>query len=172
MDIVKIQKLNDMAQHLRKHNVVYTQESAVTQAEKIYGKDNNFSSTQQKAEYESDDVNELRKDVRRLTFALQKAVMEINGLKTDVSRLSKELNDVRVNQRPARKIEHPHMQHNQAVPEQKSVHISPDPIQQPTAPQAVPEQKPATQEPDKPIDRNGIAPSSVSIEKIFYFGQK
>jgi len=46
--------------------------------------------------------------------------------------------------------------------------------------QGYPQQQQAYAEPvqeerrpsDKPIDRNGVAPSSVSIEKMFYFGNK
>ncbi len=43
------------------------------------------------------------------------------------------------------------------------------------APQAAPPQNAAQAEgspSSRPIDRNGIAPQDVSIEKIFYFGQK
>ena len=42
MDIAKIQKLNNLAAELKRHNVVFDKEEALSKAEKIYGSDNNF----------------------------------------------------------------------------------------------------------------------------------
>ncbi|MBR9700859.1 hypothetical protein GOV11_03260 [Candidatus Woesearchaeota archaeon] len=46
------------------------------------------------------------------------------------------------------------------------------PVQAPVAPQPVPVQAPAEPPPaTESIDRNGVAPAEVSIEKIFYAGK-
>ena len=147
MDINKIQKLNDMALNLKKHNVVYSKEDAIKQAENIVREQD----------------NDLRKDVRKLTFALRDALNEISDLKSHVKKLQNELNDVRVNP-PTRIIERK-VVHD--VPVEKEVKEEAKPIVQ---------QQKLNNEPRKdinlPIDRNGIAPSEVSVEKFFYFGEK
>jgi hypothetical protein len=49
---------------------------------------------------------------------------------------------------------------------------APEPPQQQWPQQAPPQQAAPERRLDKPIDRNGVAPADVSIEKIFYFGNK
>ncbi len=159
MDINKVQKLNDLAVNLKKHNIVSDKEDAVAAAEEIYGRQNNFTN---ELDY-NDDFHDLKKDVRKLTFALQRSFEEIKNLKGQVNRLEKELNDARVNQLPPRKIEksapikNPESQENQAP-------AKPKPVQK-----VISDAEPKI---TSPIDRNGIAPSDVAIDKFFYFGDK
>jgi len=47
---------------------------------------------------------------------------------------------------------------------------APSPATQPAS--QPPTEKTPSDATDKPIDRNGVAPSEVSIEKMFYFGNK
>ena len=161
MDINKVQKLNDLAVNLKKHNIVYTKDDAVAAAAEIYGKQNNY--THKSLQQNPDDFNELKKDVRKLTFSLQRSFDEIKNLKGQVNRLEKELNDARLNQSPPRKIV-----------EEKPVD-NPAPIPQANKPIEKPVQKTIPEQEKKfksPIDRNGVAPSDVAIDKFFYFGDK
>jgi len=152
MNIDKIQKLNQMAMTLRQHNIVADSKDAVNHAANIYGTENNFSNNDV-THYESDS-DDLRKEVRRLTFALKNAVQELNELKSTVGKLDKELNDLKVNNKP--RVERP-----QQVQSVQTVFKTPEQ-----------EVQPIQKRHDKPIDRNGIAPADVSIDKMFYFGQK
>ncbi len=157
MDINKVQKLNNMALNLKKHNVVFSKEDAIKQAETIFGEEHNFS--EENPNYNNGDFNVLRKDVRKLTFALQRSMEEIRNLKGKVNRLESELNDARVNQKTIpRQVRQPE---TLVVKEPEPVKES-KPVQQ-----KLPEEKKFT----SPIDRNGIAPSDVSIDKFFYYGQ-
>ena len=161
MDINKVQKLNDLAVNLKKHNIVYTKDDAVSAAAEIYGKQNNY--THKSLQQNPDDFNELKKDVRKLTFSLQRSFDEIKNLKGQVNRLEKELNDARIGQLSPRKIV-----------EEKPVD-NPAPIPQANKPIEKPVQKSLPESEKKiksPIDRNGIAPSDVAIDKFFYFGDK
>ena len=91
MDINKIQKLNQMAINLSKHNIV-SKEEALAQAASIYGTEHNFSGD---GDMNNDD--NLSKDVRKLGFALERALSDISELKSQLSKLQTEVNDVRVN---------------------------------------------------------------------------
>ena len=172
MDIAKIQKLNQMAQNLKKHNIVCSKEEGIRRAERIYGEEHNFSDEFAK---HYDDQDDMKKDVRKLTFALRDAIMEIKELKSQVNKLQKELNDVRVN--PPRVVYRQTVApdpHVQELPEKKEPEQQAKlPVQEssPKPPQPVIREEPKKVQ-DKPIDRNRIAPSDVAIEKFFYFGTK
>lgn len=141
MDINKVQKLNDMAMQLKRHNI-YSKDDAISQAERIYGTDNNY--VREDTMQNSDELDELRKDVRKLTMAMQHMINDMNDLKQKHVTLEKELNDTRVG-----------MASRQSRHEQTTL---------------------TNEEPKKdlnrPIDRNNVAPSEVSVEKFFYFGNK
>ncbi len=176
MDINKIQKLNQMAQVLEKHNVVSNKDSAVASAAKIYGSEHNYSCDSAEDPYNTED-NELRKDVRKLTFALQRAMQDIKDLKSTISKLDRELNDLRVNQKPVRQVIQEKKVVNEVLKEPiASVNQSPAPAVVAAKPAVQqPIQAPVAEEPKKitsPVDRNGIAPSDVAIDKFFYFGVK
>lgn len=80
-----------MAIHLTKHNIV-AKDKALEQAAHIYGSEHDFVG---EATMNKDD--ELRKDVRKLSFALQRALSDISDLKSRLNKLQNEVNDVRVN---------------------------------------------------------------------------
>ena len=158
MDINKVQKLNDLAVNLKKHNIVDSKDDAVSAAETIYGKQNNY--THESLQQNPNDFQDLKKDVRKMTFALQRSFEEIRNLKGQVNRIEKELNDARVGQRPPRKVEQPII-NKVPIPQAK-------PIEKPVQ-QSLPEsEKKFT----SPIDRNGVSPSDVAIDKFFYYGDK
>jgi hypothetical protein len=157
MDINKVQKLNNLAQNLERHNIAFDKDEAISQAESIYGKQNNYSGHHVDAS--AGDFIDLKKDVRKLTFALKNTLSEISSLKGQVHRLEKELNDARVGQLPSRKI------HEAPKPIKKEIPVQSNAPQQTIL-------KEEEQKITSPVDRNGIAPSDVSIEKYFYFGQK
>jgi len=184
MDVLKVQKLNQMAQNLKKHNIVCDKESAIANAAKIYGQEYNYSD-EENTMYNNEN-NELRKEVRKLTFALKNTVNELHEIKLNVGKLSRELNDLRVNQKPKRPvqkvIQKPVLKQGTPVPVQNAPPIQEHQTQQTTF--AQPKEKlittPETEseinnmdnKANAPIDRNGISPSDVAIDKMFYFGQK
>ena len=159
MDINKIQKLNDMALNLKKHNIGYSQEAAIKQAENLYGTENNFS--HEAVRIVDDSSDDLKKDVRKLTFALRDAITEIKDLKEHVGKLQQELNDVRVNNVPKR-----------VQPSQSQINTGE--IAQEGQQRLTPTNEAHVPKKDlnQPIDRNGISPNDVAIDKFFYFGTK
>lgn len=139
MDINKVQKLNEMAMELKKHNI-YNKSDAISQAERIYGSDNSY--VREEIMQNSDETDEMRKDVRKLTVAMQRLINDMNELKLKHDKLEKELNDARVGMASRPRVE-----------AQQKLNNEP-------------------RELNKPIDRNNVAPSEVSVEKFFYFGNK
>ncbi len=160
MDINKVQKLNDLAVNLKKHNIVYTKDDAVAAASEIYGKQNNY--THESLQQSPNDFQDLKKDVRKMTFALQRSFEEIRNLKGQVNRLEKEVNDARINQLPPRKLFEEPVNNPAPIPQANK------PIEKPVQ-QSIPE---AEKKITSAIDRNGIAPSDVAIDKFFYYGDK
>ncbi len=139
MDVTKIQKLNDMANNLKKHNIGYSSDGAISAAERIYGSENEFS--REIPEQQVNELDELRKEVRKLTIAMQHVVQDLKELKEKNEKLEKELNDARVGIS------------RQRTNEQRTLREEPE------------------RDLNKPIDRNNIAPSEVSVEKFFYYGK-
>ncbi|MCM2325780.1 MAG: hypothetical protein NDI94_04905, partial [Candidatus Woesearchaeota archaeon] len=95
MDVMKVQKLNQMAVDLSKHHIVGSREDAVNRAAQIFGEENNFSKPSPSPELQTQQ-NDLSKDVRRLTFALNDVINHLNEVKIAHSKLEKEFNDFRV----------------------------------------------------------------------------
>lgn len=141
MDVTKIQKLNEMDNQLKKHNIGYDTDSAISAAEKIYGTENIKESPVEN----SNDLDELRKEVRKLTIAIQRIVQELQETKKKQEELEKELNDAKLGiVKKAQKT----LTNNDTSEEKQKKDLT------------------------KPIDRNNVAPSEVSVEKFFYFGNK
>ena len=143
MDVNKVQKLNDMAMQLKKHNIVYSKEDALHQAERIYGSENDYSSETVVRPSAGGETDELKKEVRKLTFALQNMSAEFKDLQLKLAKLEEDFNNARV---------------GQAVP------------RQPGSQQVL--SNDAKKDMNRPIDRNNVAPSEVSIEKFFNFANK
>ena len=113
---------------------------------------------------------EIQKIEVLLDMQAKKLQAEIVSLKDELSRvkedLRKEIKAVR--QDPThQRVGEQHIQMYSDVP-QRSQPAPHQPVyasgngQQPEAPRAA----------DKPIDRNGVAPADVSVEKIFYMGNR
>ncbi|MFH2020407.1 MAG: hypothetical protein ABIJ34_03270 [archaeon] len=196
MDVMKIQKFKEMAESLRKHNIVIDTDDAISIAENIYGKENNFSKEEMKMD---NDADEMRKDIRKISFALRDAINEINTLKTEHSKLQREFNDIIVGQKPRPQVSiAPNPQFAYTPAPQKAPQTTYT-AQQQVGPQAVvgaqqqqsikPQMASSAQErlleqlnasnetkslrdPAKPIDRNNIAPEEVKLENFFNFGRK
>lgn len=142
MDIVKLQKMNQMANQLKRHNIGYDTDSAIDEAEKIYGTKN----IKENPSENSNEIDELKKEVRKLTIGMQKMIQELQEIKKKQEELEKELNDARL---------------GIIKKAQKTLENS-------TSSNTIEAKK----DPNKPIDRNNVSPSEVSIEKFFYFGNK
>lgn len=165
MDINKIQKMNDMADYLQKNNIVFDKSSAIQNAEKIYGMENDNITKSEVVNMTDDVSNEMRKDVRKMAFALRDAISEINELKTQMKKMQSEFNNIIVNQRPSNPRPFVQQTTQQAEASYQLRQEAPHPAAQATFAQQ--ERQIAA-----PIDRNNVAPMDVSIEKMFYCGQK
>jgi hypothetical protein len=146
MDINKVQKLNEMASSLKRHNIGYDKDDALREAEKMYGKENDYS--QEVPEHQENELDEMRKEVRKLSMAMQHMTQDMQGMKQKMEQLEKELNDARVGGMSRRQGQ---QTLSEDEPERPSGRPKPD----------------AT----KPIDRNNVAPADVSVEKFFYYGK-
>jgi TolA-binding protein len=144
MDINKVQQLNHMAMELKRHNIVLTKDDAISQAENIYGHENDYSREAVHMQ-DTNEFEEMRKDVRKLTMGMQHLLQDMQEMKQKQEQLEKDLNDARVGMSRGR------------------VHGG-DPQQTLT-------NEPPKRDGTKPIDRNNIAPADVSVEKFFYFGK-
>jgi hypothetical protein len=120
----------------------------VKQAERIYGNENNFSETV--VVNHVDEMDELKKEIRKLTFGLQHATDDIKELKALVAKLQQEVDDARVGQSTPRR---------QSQPQQTLVDSD------------EPESRPK-RDSSRPIDRNKVAPADVSVEKFFNFARR
>ncbi|NTV23652.1 MAG: hypothetical protein HGA85_04730 [Nanoarchaeota archaeon] len=136
-----------MAMNLKQHNLM-SKEEAINQAERLYGKENDYSK-EQSNQQQSNDMEDLRKEVRKLTFAMRDMTNELVDTKKKLDDLEKQLNDARVgmSRRPA-----------------------PQPGQENSLSLAN-NQPAAARDMAKPIDRNQVAPKDVSIDKFFYYGK-
>lgn len=143
MDIVKLQKMNQMANQLKRHNIGYNTDSAIDEAEKIYGTKN----IKENPSENSNEIDELKKEVRKLTIGMQKMIQELQEIKKKQEELEKELNDARLGIIKKAQKTLDNSRNTNSNNEMKK-------------------------DPNKPIDRNNIAPSEVSVEKFFYFGNK
>lgn len=137
MDINKIQKLNQLASDLKRHNVVDSKEEAIMQAERVVGASNPRMQSNMQPE---DQVHELEKEVRRLGFAVKETQEKIIEIMNTLNKLTNQIETSRPNPQAAR------MERQQELASKKDT--------------------------NKPIDRNQVAPSDISIEKYFYFGKK
>jgi hypothetical protein len=143
MDINKVQQLNDMAHTLKMHNMGYSAETMVHEAENIYGHEDYSKGSKEAVTMEQNDYDEMRKDVRKLTYGMQTMINEFKEMKAKVEQMEKELNDVRVGQVPRRSGQQV-LTNDEEAPRRNIT---------------------------KPIDRNNVAPADVSVEKFFYFGK-
>ena len=160
MNIERIQKLNKMALELKEQNIGYSQEEAIRTASRLYGEENNFS-----GEDISYHNNELKKEVRRLTFALKNALNIINDLQNKVNKHDKEINDIRVNN-PSRDYTRREKEVSSNAPIKKVE--SSEQSQLDTSKKEEHNHKKALK---KDIDRNGFSQNEISISKYFYCGQ-
>lgn len=182
MDVAKVQKLNQMAVNLAKHNIV-SRDDAINRAASIYGEENNFSKPNSQPVYETQS-QDLSKDVRKLMFALQHLSNAFSELKHSHDKLEKDFNDFIVGQRRwdsnARGqqasnnfVDAPNLQANSQGNSRVQA-----PMQGTSDAQArllaamEPARTKSTRDPNKAIDRNNVAPSEVSIDKFFYSGSR
>jgi hypothetical protein len=197
MDVTKVQKLNQMAVNLTRHNIVGSRDDAINRAASIYGEENNFSKSQANQPVYETQNQDLTKDVRKLMFAMQHLSNAFSELKASHDRLEKDFNDMRVGQQ--RRYEAPRQAQSQnsyveaplpqgqgargmpqGQPQQMHAqqHQEPHHAQGGSDAQArllaamEPARTKSTRDPNKAIDRNNVAPSEVSIDKFFYSGSR
>jgi hypothetical protein len=176
VDIGKVQRLNQMALNLQKHNIVLDKNAAIADAQKIFGVENNYS--KEEVVHMTDDVpDEVKKDVRKIAFALRDALNEIKDLKSQMGKMQREFNDIIVNQKPTRQKLTTSQEQVQAQSQFQAI-VNPEPEKRQEAPvqqQSQPVQRTFSEPQTKiecPIDRNNVAPADVAIDKMFYYGNK
>lgn len=108
-----------------------------------------------------------------LDMQMKKMLAEIGGMREELQQLRSEVSQLKRSGGYSAPPQAPPQQYAAAAmaaaPSTQAVAY-----EQHAQPQAAqpPEQRQERRPNDKPIDRNGIAPSQVSIEKIFYCGQR
>ena len=93
MEIHKIQKLNKLAKDLKSHNIALSSTNAVDEAEKIFG-------NSPKMESKTDQIKELERDVRNLTFALKRNEEQVQELISKMNEMIKEINSLKEKPQP------------------------------------------------------------------------
>jgi hypothetical protein len=164
MEIEKIQKLNQLAQDLKKYKVA-SADDAMKQAEQVYGERNNFVSrhTDGNEGMEMDnELNDLKKDVRSISNAVKRSEEQIQEIIKKMNEMILEINSVK-----AMRAQAPRAEGSQQKPQQQQ-----QGQQEEAQGQTAADDRRGTKDIAKPIDRNNVAPKEVSIEKYFYFGKK
>jgi hypothetical protein len=139
MNINKIQKLNKLAKDLKNHNILVDSNQAISEAEKIYGQENNYMTRDNTGKQKNENkINEIQKNVRCNSFKIKHNKEQMIEIVSKLNQIIKEINDLK--------------SCNKKSNIQKNINTKKDLNQ--------------------PIDRNQVAPSDVSIDKYFYYGQK
>ncbi|MFH0874380.1 MAG: hypothetical protein V1859_00430 [archaeon] len=167
MDINKVQKLNKLALDLKKYNLENGESfNSVSAAEKIYGEDNNFM-TKHSLEKKDDNMENYERDIRNLTIALKNSEERTNQVILKMNEMIKEFNELKDSVKSLRNNIDSLSRQSAASLQTLANHGNQNKEQ--TNREEPVQEKKAVQ---KPIDRNGVSPADISIDKYFYCGKK
>jgi len=170
-------RLNNLSKELRKYGFAQSSQEAIAQAGEIYG----ANTEELKAEIEHvqltrAQLNEIINKMQRLWVFKENTNQRISAIADQLIKITEKLNEL------IKSISMIEM--NQAVFDKKltvlkdNIHDlyreEPKPAKHSKKQEHVKEssEKEVQKKLDKPIDRNGVAPADVAIEKIFYCGKK
>lgn len=171
-------RMNNLSKELRKYGFADSSQEAIAQASTIYG----GNAAEAQAQVETVNLtraqfSEIITKMQRLWIFKESSDQKLSVVADQLVKVTDKLNEV------IKSISMVEM--NQAVFDKKLNHLKEKGIVAQPAPQQQPQSQSVVQERDeesssrekekklaKPIDRNGVAPADVSIEKMFYFGNK
>ena len=170
-------RMNNLSKELRKYGFASDSQEAIAQAGTVYGC---AVADEMNAEIElahltkaqlHDIINKMQRlwmfketahqrmeestnQLVKVTEKLNELIKTINIIEMNQTIFDKKMNVLRES------IHEDFRDHSSSKPRQKPRHVE----------ESSPREKEVQQQLDKPIDRNGVAPADVSIEKIFYSG--
>jgi len=177
-------RMNNLSKELRKYGFAQSSQEAISQAGEIYGASNKeeVSAEIEAAQMTRAQLNEFTNRMQRLWVFKENADQKVGVITDQVVKVTDKLNEL------IKSISLIEM--NQAVFDKKlntlrdNVGDSPrhesrsyergsyDREESRHVEESSTREREASNKLDKPIDRNGVAPADVSIQKIFYCGNK
>ena len=171
-------KMNNLSKELRKYGFAESSQEAIAQAGAIYGADTEELNAEiEIAQLTKAQFNEIINKMQRLWMFNENTDQKITAIADQVVKVTEKLNEL------IKSISMIEM--NQAVFDKKMAALK-DNVHDSFREESKPvkhakkssehveksSEKEVQKQLDKPIDRNGVAPADVSIEKIFYCGTK
>ncbi|MBN2459722.1 hypothetical protein JXB28_05545 [Candidatus Woesearchaeota archaeon] len=172
-------RMNNLSKELRKYGFAQSSQEAIAQAGEIYGADTQEMDAQielaqmTKAQFDEivnkmqrmwlfknatdQKINLLADQLVKVTDKLNELIKTISLIEMNQAVFDKKLNALKDTVHSSR-IEEP--RHAQKPQSRESRHVEES------------SEKEVQKKLDKPIDRNGVAPADVSVENIFYCGDK
>jgi hypothetical protein len=179
-------RMNNLSKELRKYGFAQSSQEAIAQAGEIYGVKNQPTvSDLEIAQLSKAQMNELLNRMQRLWLFKENTDQKISAIADQVVKVTDKLNEliksvsmIEMNQTVFdKKLNilkesagefHHEQEHRQNSRDSRSYedvresrHVEESSVREKEAKRL-----------DRPIDRNGVAPASVSIDKIFYCGNK
>ena len=174
-------RMNSLSKELRKYGFAQSSQEAISQAGAIYGANTEEINAQievaqlSKAQFDeiiskmqklwvfkegtNQKINLLAEQLIKVTEKLNELIKTISLIEMNQAVFDKKLNCLRENPAPAR--ESPRESSRESYSNvQEDRHVEESSARE------------KERKLDKPIDRNGVAPASVAIDKIFYCGNK
>lgn len=171
-------RMNNLSKELRKYGFAQSSQEAIAQAGEIYGADTEELNAEiETVQLTKAQFKEIINKMQRLWVFKQATDDKITSLAEQIVKVTEKLNEliksismIEMNQSVFDKKltvlkDNVHDSFREGSQLKKHVKNSSEHVEEVR-------EKEAQTKLDKPIDRNGVAPADVSIEKIFYCGQK
>jgi hypothetical protein len=171
-------RMNNLSKELRKYGFAQSSQEAISQAGTIYGSNTEVSSHAEMAELTRAQFDEIISKMQRLWVFKEASDQKVGVIADQLVKVTDKLNEI------IKSISLIEM--NQAVFDKK-LNVLKDKMGCVSMPdgkedshsrvqehveESSAREKEAQKKLEKPIDRNGVAPADVSIEKMFYYGNK
>jgi hypothetical protein len=168
-------RMNNLSKELRKYGFAQSSQDAISQAGAVYGGTPEASVQVENAQLTRAQFDEIITKMQRLWIFKETSDQKVGVIADQLVKVTDKLNEI------IKSISL--MEMNQAVFDKKlnvlkekmgsgAVMTESQSRVQEHVEESSTREKEAPKKLDKPIDRNGVAPADVSIEKMFYFGNK
>jgi hypothetical protein len=177
----QIIRLNNLSKELRKYGFAQSSQEAISQAGTIVGSKAELSPQVEMAQLTREQMTELVTKMQRLWTHKDASEQKVAVIADQLVKVTDKLNEiikslslVEMNQAIFDKKLNV-LKEKAGNPDFREAESKQDAKQQPYIQEQRTEsstREKETKKLDRPIDRNGVAPADVSIEKMFYFGNK
>jgi hypothetical protein len=176
----QIIRLNNLSKELRKYGFAQSSQEAISQAGTIVGAKAELSPQVEMAQLTREQMTELVTKMQRLWTHKEASEQKVAVIADQLVKVTDKLNEiikslslVEMNQAIfdkklnvlKEKAGNPDFREAEGKQDTKQPYIQEQRTESST-------REKETKKLDRPIDRNGVAPADVSIEKMFYFGKK